>query len=89
MIFATACHGTRLLWCSSSVSTMPSPGSSRSAQWQNATVFRACVAPLVNTVSSGDAPMKHASVARASSYAAVAAAASACAERCGLAFAVR
>lgn len=33
----------------------------------DATVFRACVAPLVNAVSSGDAPMKRATVERASS----------------------
>ena len=54
---ASSCHGTRLAWCSSSVTTMTSPSPmrcspARSSPSEKATRFSASVAFLVNTSSS-------------------------------------
>ncbi len=89
--WASICHGTRLAWCSISVTTMESPGptTNRAASGPDVAAFDSeyatrlipSVAFLVNTTSSGSAPMNAATVARARSYASVASSESWCAPR--------
>ena len=65
---ARSCHGTRLEWCSISVSTIASPASSRERPHEWATRFRASVLLRVNTISRGEAaPTNRATRRRASS----------------------
>ena len=80
---ATFCHGTRLLWCSISVTTISSPGPTlpRGHEW--ATRLMASVALRVQMISSGDsALMKRATLARASSNRSVASMLRACTPLC-------
>ena len=69
----STCHGTRLAWCSSALTTTASPGpiAPRPQAW--ATRLMAAVVPLVNTISSVVPPIQRATAARAASKAAVAA----------------
>ena len=68
---ASCCHGTRLAWCSASVTTISSPGRRASAVPSRvafcrayARRFSASVAFFVQTTSSGRAPRKWARWAR-------------------------
>ena len=73
----SCCQGTRLAWCSISVTSTSSPGPTRNRcacgpavaalLIAYATRFSASVALLVNTISPGSAPMKAATRARAPS----------------------
>ena len=82
------CHGTMLEWCSISEMTISSPGPSRSGVGADglpkayATRLSASEAFLVKTTSSRPgAPMKAATLSRASSYASVDSAPSTCIAR--------
>jgi hypothetical protein len=82
---ATSCQGTRLAWCSATLTRMTSPGFKLAPPHAAATKLIPSVAPRVNTSSEGDpAPMNAATFARAASYAVVARAARACTPRCTL-----
>ncbi len=72
----SSCHGTRLAWCSISVTTTSSPGPSARCSApgvvaafpsEYATRLMPSVAFLVSTTSSARAPTNAATVARASS----------------------
>ena len=90
------CHGTRLAWCSSSVTTTSSPARSvygpasapPTPYWlsANATRLRPSVAFRVQTSSSSARPTNAATAARACSYASVASSARVCAPRWTAAF---
>jgi hypothetical protein len=84
----TICHGTRLEWCSSSLTTISSPGwSVRPTAW--ATRLRDSVVPRVNTISSRvRAPRKARTASRAASYSSVASSPRVWIERCTLAWLV-
>mmetsp|Transcript_22187 Transcript_22187/g.88032 ORF Transcript_22187/g.88032 Transcript_22187/m.88032 type:complete len:238 (+) Transcript_22187:531-1244(+) len=82
---AASCHGTRFAWCSSTVSTISSPGSRCVEPQLCATRLTASVAPRVQTISRAEgALMSAATFSRAASYASVARVASVCAPRCTL-----
>mmetsp|Transcript_10510 Transcript_10510/g.38112 ORF Transcript_10510/g.38112 Transcript_10510/m.38112 type:complete len:204 (+) Transcript_10510:515-1126(+) len=69
----TSCHGTMLLWCSSSEMITSSPGFKLATPHVYATKLIASDALRVKTISrSVSAPMKSATLTRASSYASVA-----------------
>ena len=77
--FTSFCHGTRLLWCSMRVTTISSPGPMLSAAHVFAMRFMPSVVLRVQMMVSGSgAPMKRATLARASSYRSVASMLSAC-----------
>ena len=61
------CHGTRLEWCSISVTTIRSPARTFAPPHEYATRLIASVALRVNTVSPGTDPAKAATFARAPS----------------------
>mmetsp|Transcript_13662 Transcript_13662/g.57086 ORF Transcript_13662/g.57086 Transcript_13662/m.57086 type:complete len:205 (+) Transcript_13662:589-1203(+) len=82
---ATSCHGTRLEWCSITVSTTSSPSSRLSSPHAYATRLMASLALRVHTISRSDVAFtKVATLPRAASYSSVARAARACTPRCTL-----
>ena len=62
---AASCHGTRLLWCSMTVTTMRSPGSSSCVAYDDATRLIASVVLRTKTRPSAGASMNAATRARA------------------------
>mmetsp|Transcript_55062 Transcript_55062/g.154908 ORF Transcript_55062/g.154908 Transcript_55062/m.154908 type:complete len:223 (-) Transcript_55062:153-821(-) len=82
---ASCCHGTRLEWCSMTVSRISSPALIFALAQVRATKLMASVAFRVNTTSAGSpAPMKLATFARAPSKASVERIARVCMPRCTL-----
>mmetsp|Transcript_36924 Transcript_36924/g.91224 ORF Transcript_36924/g.91224 Transcript_36924/m.91224 type:complete len:236 (-) Transcript_36924:550-1257(-) len=85
VLAATSCHGTRLLWCSSTDSTISSPGLRLAMPHVYATRLMASLALRVNTISrSVDAFTNFATLVRAASYASVALPLRKCTPRCTL-----
>mmetsp|Transcript_5373 Transcript_5373/g.16351 ORF Transcript_5373/g.16351 Transcript_5373/m.16351 type:complete len:204 (+) Transcript_5373:1104-1715(+) len=82
---AMSCQGTRLLWCSMTVSSTSSPSARLSSPQAYATRLMASLALRVHTNSRSEAAlMKRATFPRAASYSSVARAESACTPRCTL-----
>mmetsp|Transcript_975 Transcript_975/g.2694 ORF Transcript_975/g.2694 Transcript_975/m.2694 type:complete len:201 (+) Transcript_975:571-1173(+) len=83
---ARSCQGTMLAWCSTSLTTISSPGPTLSRPHECATRLMASVAPRVKTISRRDAALTNcATLSRAPSYASVARTERAWAPRCTLA----
>ena len=84
---ANNCHGTRLLWCSITVSRITSPSRINLSPHACATRLMLSVVPRVKMISSAlAAPIYSATRRRAFSYASVARELSVCNPRCTLAF---
>jgi len=79
---ASNCHGTILLWCSSSVIRISSPFSTFALPYVDASRFRLSVAPEVKIISSREGALrKDLSLSRDASYCSVAERERACAPR--------